>query len=56
MKKKPILLSALIILFTLSSCDKIPEIFTYGGGVGIFAVLAILVIIAYVLMPKSKKK
>jgi hypothetical protein len=39
----------------LGSCSRTPEIFTDGFGYGMFAVFAILVVVAFVIMKARKK-
>ena len=57
MQKKLIrLLTLLIIMISFSSCAVVEGIFKAGMSVGIFFVIAILVIIVYVISKVSGKK
>ncbi|WP_188362869.1 hypothetical protein [Flavobacterium orientale] len=49
--------AAMLMLVTvMSSCDAIVGIFKAGMGVGIFFVIAIIVVIAYVVMRSRRNK
>ena len=58
MLKRSNLLTAFFLLFiavTLSSCEAIAGIFKAGMGVGIFLVIAVVAVIAYIVMRARKK-
>ena len=58
MLKKTNLLTTFFLLFisfTLSSCEAIAGIFKAGMGVGIFIVIAVVAVIAYIVMRARKK-
>ncbi len=57
--KKVNFITAFILLFiasTLSSCETIAGIFKAGMGVGIFIVIAIVAVIAFIVMKVGKNK
>jgi len=57
--KKLSFLTAFILLFlltTLSSCEAIAGIFKAGMGFGIFLVIAVVALIAFIAMKVGKKK
>ena len=58
MNKSNIIKTLVLIVFktTLSSCEAVASIFKTGMGVGIFAVLAILVVIVFIFMKLGKNK
>lgn len=58
MKKLQFLTSffLLFLLTTLSSCEAIAGIFKAGMGVGIFLVVAVVALIAFIAMKAGKKK
>ena len=55
-KVNPLIFVVLLFLTTIiSSCSAITGIFNAGMGVGIFMVIAILVVIAVIIMKINKK-
>jgi hypothetical protein len=58
MNKSNIIKTLVLIVFTttLSSFEAVASIFKTGMGVGIFAVLAILVVIVFIFMKLGKNK
>ena len=45
----------MVVLFTVTSCEAIGDIFKAGMGVGIFLVIAVVVVIIWLISKFSKK-